>query len=185
MFLIVGLGNPGREYEQTRHNIGFLTVDHLAEQLGVRIGRRKCRALVGELRLDGEKVMLAKPQTYMNSSGESVRPLADYYDVPLDHILVIYDDLDLPVGTVRIRRKGSAGTHNGMRSVLQHLGSEDVPRLRIGIGSNGREDIIDYVIGGFRHEDVEPLEHAIERACDAIRCFVAEGIEKAMTTYNG
>lgn len=185
MYVIAGLGNPGRRYADTRHNMGFITLDHLAEDLGVRIDRVKHRALTGETRISGEKVMLVKPQTFMNSSGESIREIMDFYKVEHDRLIIVYDDLDLDCGVLRIRKKGSAGTHNGMRSVIAMLGYDDFPRIRIGIGGNGRIDIIDYVIGRFTKEEREPLERAVERACSALKCYIEEGIEKAMNRYNG
>jgi PTH1 family peptidyl-tRNA hydrolase len=183
--LIVGLGNPGREYAQTRHNMGFITLDHLAAQLGVDINRIKFKSLVGETRLSGQKVVLLKPQTYMNNSGEAVREAVSFYKIEPENLIVVYDDLDIELGTLRIRKKGSAGTHNGMRSVIRLLGFDNFPRVRVGIGSNGDTDIINYVIGGFRKEEVEPLERAVEQACRALKCYVEYGIEKAMQDYNG
>lgn len=185
MYVIVGLGNPGRKYAQTRHNMGFITVDHLAEKMNVKINKLKFKALVGEMRLSGHKVLLVKPQTFMNLSGESLREVVNFYKVDHDKLLLIYDDLDIETGSIRIRKKGSAGTHNGMRSVIRQLGFDDFPRIRIGIGSNGRTDIIDYVTGGFTGEEAGPLEKAVEQACSAVECYIEEGIEKAMNRYNG
>lgn len=185
MYVIVGLGNPGKKYEQTRHNMGFITIDYLAESLGVKVNKIKHKALVGETRLSGHKVLLVKPQTFMNLSGDSLREIVNFYKVEHHKLLVIYDDLDIELGTIRIRKKGSAGTHNGMRSIIQQLGFDDFPRIRIGIGSNGDKDIINYVIGGFSKAEVKPLEAAVKQAGKAIECFVAEDIEKAMNKYNG
>ena len=137
MFVIAGLGNPGKKYENTRHNMGFLVVDRIAEKCGISVNRMKHRALVGEGRISGRKALLVKPQTYMNLSGESVREVVDYYDVDLEDVIVIYDDFDLETGSIRVRKKGSAGSHNGMKSVISHLGSGDFPRVRIGIGKSG------------------------------------------------
>lgn len=183
MYIIAGLGNPGKKYENTRHNIGFITLDYLAERHDIQINKIKHKALVGEGRISGQKVLLVKPQTYMNLSGESLREVMDYYKVDIEDMIVIYDDIDLPAGTVRIRKKGSAGTHNGMRSIVQHLG-QDFPRIRMGIGNERKGDLADFVLGGFSKEDREVLEPAVVRACDSVECYIAEGIEKAMNKYN-
>lgn len=183
MYIIAGLGNPGKKYENTRHNIGFITMDYLAERHDIKINKIKHKALVGEGRIAGQKVLLVKPQTYMNLSGESLREVMDYYKVDIEDMIVVYDDIDLPAGTVRIRKKGSAGTHNGMRSIVQHLG-QDFPRIRMGIGNDRRGDLVDFVLGGFSKEDREVLEPAVERAALAIESYVDEGIEKAMNKYN-
>ena len=183
MYIIAGLGNPGKKYENTRHNIGFITLDFLAERHDIKINKIKHKALVGEGRIAGQKVLLVKPQTYMNLSGESLREVMDYYKVDIEDMIVIYDDIDLDAGAVRIRKKGSAGTHNGMRSIVQHLGT-DFPRIRMGIGKDKRGDLVDFVLGGFTKEDKEVLEPAVERAALAVECYVDEGIEKAMNKYN-
>ena len=183
MYIIAGLGNPGKKYENTRHNIGFITLDFLAERHDIKINKIKHKALVGEGRISGQKVLLVKPQTYMNLSGESLREVMDYYKVDIEDMIVIYDDIDLPAGTVRIRKKGSAGTHNGMRSIVQHLG-QDFPRIRMGIGNERKGDLVDFVLGGFSKEDREVLEPAVERAALAVETYVGEGIEKAMNKYN-
>lgn len=183
MYVIAGLGNPGKKYENTRHNIGFITLDFLAEKHDIKIDKLKHKALVGEGRIAGQKVLLVKPQTFMNLSGESLRAVMDYYKVDIEDMIVIYDDIDLPAGTVRIRKKGSAGTHNGMRSIVQHLGT-DFPRIRMGIGNERKGDLVDFVLGGFSKEDKEVLEPAIERAALSVEMYVDEGIEKAMNKYN-
>ena len=183
MYIIAGLGNPGKKYENTRHNIGFITLDFLAERHDIKINKIKHKALVGEGRIAGQKVLLVKPQTYMNLSGESLREVMDYYKVDIEDMIVIYDDIDLDAGAVRIRKKGSAGTHNGMRSIVQHLGT-DFPRIRMGIGKDKRGDLVDFVLGGFTKEDKEVLEPAVERAALAVEMYVDEGIEKAMNKYN-
>lgn len=184
MYIIAGLGNPGKKYENTKHNMGFLTVDILAEKLGIRVSRIRHRALTGEGMCGGEKVLLVKPQTYMNLSGESVREILSFYREEPHHLIVIYDDIDIPIGTLRIRKKGSAGTHNGMRSVIYQIGSEDFPRIRIGIGKERKGDLADYVISGFSKEDRETVEEVILRAADAAVCIVEKGIEAAMGEYN-
>ena len=183
MYIIAGLGNPGKKYENTRHNIGFITLDYLAERHDIKINKIKHKALVGEGRIAGQKVLLVEPQTYMNLSGESLREVMDYYKVDIEDMIVIYDDIDLEAGAVRIRKKGGPGTHNGMRSIVQHLGT-DFPRIRMGIGKERRGDLVDFVLGGFTKEDKEVLEPAIERAALAIEMYIGEGIEKAMNKYN-
>lgn len=184
MYIIVGLGNPGKKYENTRHNIGFITIDHLAEKYDIRVDRLKFKSLIGEGRIGREKVLLVKPQTYMNLSGEAVREVAAYYKVDMEKIIVIYDDLDLEAGTLRIRKFGSAGTHNGMKSVVYQLKSDRFPRIRIGIGMEDRGDIIDFVIGGFTKKEKEVLEPAIDRAVYAIEAIVSGDVDLAMNRYN-
>lgn len=185
MYLIAGLGNPGRKYAQTRHNMGFITIDYMADELGVKVNRLKHRAKVGEFLLSGHKVMLAKPQTFMNLSGESVGEIVNFYKIEPDHVIVIYDDMDIPTGSIRIRKKGSAGSHNGMKSVVSHIGTDEFPRIRIGIGAHEGTDAVDYVIGGFSKEDKEPLEHAVMNAAKAAEKIITDGIDKAMNMYNG
>ncbi len=184
MYIIIGLGNPGRKYENTRHNLGFITVDRLAEKHNIQVDKIKFKALVGDGRIAGQKVLLVKPQTYMNLSGESAREVANYYKVDPENIIVIYDDLDLPLGHLRIRKSGSAGTHNGMKSVVYQLKSDKFPRIRLGIGGNGKEDIIDYVIGGFKKEEVKVLETTVDNAVSAIECMISESLDIAMNRYN-
>ena len=183
MYIIAGLGNPGKKYENTRHNIGFITLDYLAERHDIKINKIKHKALVGEGRISGQKVLLVEPQTYMNLSGESLREVMDYYKVDIEDMIVIYDDIDLEAGAVRIRKKGGPGTHNGMKSIVQHLGT-DFPRIRMGIGKDRRGDLVDFVLGAFTKEDKEVLEPAVERAALAIEMYISEGIEKAMNKYN-
>ena len=184
MYVVVGLGNPGRKYEHTRHNVGFDIVDVLAQRNNITLARLRCKAVVGEGTIAGQRVALALPQTYMNLSGESVREILSFYKEDPKHLIVIYDDIDIPMGTLRIRKKGSAGTHNGMRSILYQIGSENFPRVRIGIGGERRGDLADYVISGFSKEDREKIENAILRAADATACIVEKGIEAAMGEYN-
>lgn len=184
MYMIAGLGNPGKRYENTRHNIGFIALDLLAERNDIKINKIKHKALVGEGRISGQKVLLIKPQTYMNLSGQSIREVMEYYKEEIDHLIVIYDDIDIPAGTVRIRKKGSAGTHNGMRSIVYDLKSDQFPRIRIGMGSSHKGDLRDFVIGGFSKEEKEPLEEAVRRAVLAAECIVEKGIDKAMNEYN-
>jgi len=186
MYAIVGLGNPGRRYENTRHNLGFITLDLLADNLGVKINKLKHKALTGETRIGAEKVMLVKPQTYMNSSGESVGSLIRYFNLPLENLIVVYDDIDIPLGTVRIRKSGSAGSHNGMKSVIYHTNDEGFPRVRIGVGNDrGRQPLIDFVTSGFNKSELDTIREAVIRAADAIEEIVINGVDSAMTKYNG
>lgn len=185
MFIIVGLGNPGKKYEKTRHNLGFIAVDLLAERLGIPVNRLRFRALTGEGMAGGQKILLAKPQTFMNLSGHSVGELMEYYKIPPEQLLVIYDDIDIPRGTIRIRKKGSAGTHNGMRSVVPAVGSGDFPRIRIGIGGDRKLHIRDFVTGGFSRDEREILLDAAKRAAEAAECILLEGVDQAMNKYNG
>lgn len=184
MYAIVGLGNPGKKYEYTKHNVGFITIDYFAEKHGIKVNKIKHRALVGEGRIFGEKVMLVKPQTYMNLSGETVGPLVDYFDIPLENLILIYDDIDISLGSIRIRKKGSAGTHNGMKSVIYHLAEEEFPRIRIGVGSDFKGDLKSYVISGFSKEEVPKIESAIESAAAACEVIIENGIDDAMQRYN-
>lgn len=184
MFIIAGLGNPGKKYENTRHNMGFAAIDILAEKYGIKVNRLRFNALTGEGRINGEKVLLIKPQTYMNLSGESLRPALDYYKTEPENLIVIYDDVDIPAGYIRVRKKGSAGTHNGMKSILYHLRTEEFPRIRVGIGSGKKEDMISFVIGGISKNEAEILAEGAKKAADAAACIVEKGIEKAMNEYN-
>ncbi|MDR2295322.1 MAG: aminoacyl-tRNA hydrolase [Clostridiales Family XIII bacterium] len=188
-YIIIGLGNPGRRYENTKHNMGFLALDLLAERNGIKINRIKHKALCGEGAVAGRRVLLVKPQTYMNLSGESARAVMDHYKAPCDSLLVIYDDIDIPMGDIRIRKKGSAGSHNGMRSIVRNLGCADFPRIRIGIGDGDGarargESLIGYVLGGFRKRQLSVAEEAIGRAADAAECLLRDGAEAAMNRYN-
>lgn len=184
MYIIAGLGNPGKQYENTRHNIGFIALDLLAERNDIKINKIKHKALVGEGRISGQKVLLVKPQTYMNLSGQSLREVMSYYKEEIENLVVIYDDIDIPTGTVRIRKKGSAGTHNGMRSIVYDLQSDQFPRIRIGMGGERKMALRDFVTGGFSKEEKEVLEKAVERAVLAAECIVEKGIDKAMNEYN-
>ena len=184
MFIIAGLGNPGRKYENTRHNMGFIAVDLLAEKYGIKVDKIKFKALVGEGRIAGRKVLLVKPQTYMNLSGESIREVMSFYKEGIENLIVIYDDIDIPTGTIRVRKKGSAGTHNGMRNIVYLLQDDNFPRIRVGIGSDKKVDLINYVTGGVTKGEKELLEGALVKAADAAAAIVEKGIEKAMNEYN-
>ena len=185
MYLICGLGNPGRLYQNTRHNMGFLTIDVLSERLDIPVNKLKFKALVGEGRIGSEKVVLVKPQTYMNLSGDSLRPLVEFYKPEHSHLVLVYDDVDLPLGRTRIRAFGSAGTHNGMRSVIYQLQFEDFPRVRIGLGPHGDIPLDKFVIGRWTDEERPALAKAVLRAADACETIVREGIDEAMQRYNG
>lgn len=184
--IIVGLGNPGKKYENTRHNVGFSTIDVLSDKLGIKVNRLKHKALTGDGTIKGERVILVKPQTFMNLSGESINEIAEWYKLPMENLIVIYDDVDIPVGTIRIRPKGSSGTHNGMRSVIYQLRSDEFPRIRIGIGKAPEEwNLADYVLSRFNAEEAVDVARSIERAADAASVIVKSGIETAMNLYNG
>ena len=186
MFLIAGLGNPGKEYENTRHNAGFMVLDALADKLGADISEKKHKALCGKAVIGGQKVILLKPQTYMNSSGESIRAAADYYKVDPEDILVVYDDISLAPGQLRIRAKGSAGGHNGIKSIIAHLGSQEFPRIKVGVGAKpDRMDLADYVLGHFSQVETRIMEDAVKEAAQAVQAIILDGIETAMNRYNG
>ena len=185
MKVIVGLGNPGKKYENTRHNIGFAAVDYIAEKEGININTGKHKALVGSGYIDGVKVLLVKPQTFMNLSGESLRPIMDFYKLEPEDFLVIFDDIDLDVGRIRIRRKGSAGGHNGIKSIISHLGSMEFPRIKIGVGAKPPGyDLADYVLGHFSKADQEILQERFEDVYDAVKLIVGDDITEAMNRHN-
>lgn len=185
MYIIAGLGNPTREYDRTRHNVGFAVVDVLADRMGIEAAEKKHRALCGRGILQGEKVILAKPQTFMNLSGESVRAMADFYKVPSDQVIVIYDDISLEPGQLRIRARGSAGGHNGIKNIIAHLGTQEFPRIKIGIGDKpGNMNLADYVLSRFSKGEQELMEDAFLRAADAVSVMLSEGIKPAMNHYN-
>ena len=184
MYVIAGLGNPGRQYEKTRHIMGFLVADEFAAAHDIDVRRIKHKALVGEGRVAGEKVIVVKPQTYMNLSGESLREVVNYYDVPLENLIVIYDDMDLETGALRIRKKGSSGSHNGMKSVIYQLQSDEFPRIRIGIGSPSADDWKDYVTGQVTDKEAEILVDTIKAAAEALECIITDGIDIAMNRFN-
>lgn len=183
MFLIVGLGNPGREYENTRHNVGFMVIDRIAEKIGARVDRIKFKGLLGDGIWQGKKVLLLKPMTFMNSSGESVLEAVRFYKIPPENLIVIYDDMDLPVGRLRIRRKGSSGGHKGMESIIYCIASEDFPRVRIGIG-RPEGDVISHVLGIFEPGERRAVEPALEAAAEAALAIVTDGVDEAMNRYN-
>ena len=186
-FLIVGLGNPGPKYEFTRHNAGFLCMDLLAQQLGVKIDRIKFKSVVADVAIEGSRCILMKPQTFMNNSGEAVRDAANFYKIPPEHIIILFDDISLPPGKLRIRRKGSDGGHNGIKSILYLLGSDQFPRIKLGVGAKPRPDydLADWVLSKFAGEDLKTITEAIRKAADAVECLIQEGPDKAMNRFNG
>jgi peptidyl-tRNA hydrolase, PTH1 family len=185
MFLVAGLGNPGEEYALTPHNLGFLTLDRLAEQHGIRISRKDSKALVGVGEIDGHPVMLAKPQTFMNLSGVSLAPLMEKHAIGSSQVVVVYDELDLPWGALRIKPKGSAAGHKGMGSVIRSLGTSDLVRVRLGIHpGHPVKDGAEFVLAPFRRAQTKELDELTGFAADAVRSIIAEGVEKAMTRFN-
>ena len=184
-FLIVGLGNMGRKYQGNRHNVGFMVVDRLAALYGISVNRVQSKALVGNGRIANQSTILAKPQTMMNLSGDAVGPIANYYNIPPANVLVIYDELDLPLGTIRLREKGGAGGHNGMKSIINHLGN-DFPRLRLGIGRPpGRMPPAAYVLQDFGKEDEPIVTELVNAAIKAVETYLTDGIDLAMSKHNG
>ena len=186
-WILVCLGNPGDQYENTRHNVGFLTADALGERLNKPIQRLKFKALTNPVEYGGAKVLVMKPTTYMNRSGEAVREACQFYKLPPERVLVVCDDVSLPVGKLRLRRNGSAGGHNGLRSIIGQLHSDQFPRLKIGVGAKPHPDydMADWVLGRFSKEDRKAIDAAIDRALDAMECLFTQGIDKAMSRYNG
>lgn len=184
-YLIAGLGNPGREHAEDRHNIGFQFLDHLAQKLKTGFRKMQMKALLAETRLGEERLTLAKPQTWMNRSGDSVAPLIRYYKIPLENVLIVYDDLDLACGQLRLRSGGGSGGHNGLSSILSSVGSQDLPRLRIGIGRPpGRMDPADYVLQRFSEAEWDIMQVTLREAEDCLRLMIRAGIDKAMTSCN-
>ncbi|MGF7018701.1 PTH1 family peptidyl-tRNA hydrolase [Lachnospiraceae bacterium PF1-21] len=186
MYIIAGLGNPTKEYVGTRHNVGFAVIDTLAAKYNIDVEHRSKRAFIGKGMIAGQKVILAKPQTYMNLSGESLIGLVDYYKIdPASELIVIYDDVSLPVGQLRIRKKGSAGGHNGIKSIISHLKTEVFPRIKVGVGEKPKKyDLADYVLGHFTKAEQEKMTEGYEEACEAIEKILSGEIEAAMNRYN-
>lgn len=186
MKIIVGLGNPGEKYDNTRHNCGFLTIDALADKHSISMTEDKHRALIGKGIIEGEKVILAKPLTFMNLSGESVRALVDYYKVDYScDVIIVYDDISLPVGQLRIRKKGSAGGHNGIKNIIAQLGSEEFVRIKVGVGEKPKGyDLADYVLGHFSAEEKQAMKEAFDNGAEAVECILTKGPDQAMNIYN-
>lgn len=184
-FIIVGLGNPGKQYELTRHNAGFLFLDLLAEKNDVKINKIQFKAVTGTVNIGGVKCLLMKPQTFMNNSGEAVREAAAFYKIPPERILVVFDDISLPCGKLRIRRKGSDGGHNGIKSIIYHLNSDAFPRIKLGIGQKPHPDydLADWVLSSFKKDELALLREAAENACSAAELIVGGDIEKAMSAF--
>lgn len=185
-YLIIGLGNPGKEYADTRHNVGFRVADELARRYGLAFGKKERKALAASGVIQGKKVILAKPQTYMNLRGEAVRALVDFYKVETPNLMVVGDDMDIPLSTLRLRKSGSAGGQNGLKNIIQHLGTQEFSRLRFGIGRPpGKMDPKGYVLQAFKGDDAILAAQMVDRAANAVESWLTEGIELAMTRYNG
>ena len=185
-WLIVCLGNPGPKYEGTRHNAGFMTADALAKDLNVNINKAKFSALTAVCTVAGQSVMIMKPQTFMNLSGEAVSKAAKFYKIQPDHVIVISDEMSLPVGKLRVRMKGSAGGHNGLKNIIEHLGTEEFPRIRLGVGAPPHPDydVKDWVLGVFRNQDAVDMAEATKKAAKAAVCYIEEGGERCMNKFN-
>ncbi len=185
-WLLVCLGNPGKQYENTRHNIGFLTADALEKRYGVKINKLRYRALTGEVKIGGQRVLVIKPQTYMNLSGEAVKLAGGFYKIPPDHVLVISDDVSLPLGKLRIRAGGSAGGHNGLKNIIAHLGTDQFPRIKVGVGAPAHPDheMVDWVIGNFTPQERKTVDEAIEKVLDAVECLIEKGVSETQNRFN-
>ena len=186
-WLIVGLGNPGKQYEHTRHNVGFRAMDVLSGKLGCKIDKLKFQGLYAQVNYSGKKLFLLKPQTFMNLSGRSVVQLSAYYQIPPQRVIVLFDDISLEPGRLRVRADGSAGGHNGIKSIISEVGSQDFPRVKIGVGAKAHpdQDLADWVLSGFSASDEKPLSSALERAADAALCIIDRGVPETANRYNG
>ena len=180
------LGNPGKQYENTRHNIGFMTADELERREGVKVNKLRYRALTGEMKLGGERVLVIKPQTYMNLSGESVKLAGGFYKIPPERVIVISDDVSLPLGKLRIRANGSAGGHNGLKNIIAHLGTDAFPRIKVGVGApeHPEHEMVDWVIGNFTPAEKKIVADAVAKAADAIVCLIEKGVSEAQNKFN-
>lgn len=186
MYIVAGLGNPGDGYKRNRHNVGFLAIDSLADKLGVQVNRLKFKALIGETNIKGEKVILVKPQTYMNNSGESIRDIVNFYKIDPANLIVIVDDIDIDFASLRIKKKGSAGTHNGLKSIIYQLVDDEFPRVKIGVGKKRQgQDLADFVLSKFSKDEKSEIEDAIDRASDSVIEIIENGVESAMNKFNG
>lgn len=183
-FIIAGLGNPGKEYELTRHNAGFLTLDILANRMGFTTDRIKYKSLCADVMIKGHRCLVMRPQTYMNNSGEAIREAASFYKIPPERCIIIFDDIDISLGALRVKRKGSAGTHNGIKSIIYHLNSDNFPRIKVGVGNKPHPDydLKDYVLSSFSKQEQETLKKTMEKACDAVELIVGGDVDKAMMT---
>ena len=185
-YLVAGLGNPGREYKQTRHNIGFMVAEQLSNDLSISMGKVQSRAIIGMGRALNSKIIIARPQTYMNRSGEAVKGLLKFYKIPLENLIVIHDDLDIPFGTIRIRKQGGPGGQKGVKSIIDHMGTQDFNRIRMGIDRPpGRMDAADYVLQRFSRNEEDQLEQLVKQASKAIQTIITNGMDQAMNEYNG
>lgn len=185
MYIIAGLGNPTKEYDKTRHNVGFAVIDELADRYNIEVGERKHRAYCGKGIIEGQKVLLMKPQTFMNLSGESLRSALDYYKMDPESLIVIYDDISLDPGQLRIRLKGSAGGHNGIKNIIAHLGTQEFPRIKVGVGEKPpRMDLKDYVLSRFSKGEQEQMDEAFREAAQAVVMMMTEGPDRAMNHFN-
>ncbi|EUJ21284.1 peptidyl-tRNA hydrolase [Listeria grandensis FSL F6-0971] len=184
MKMIVGLGNPGKKYERTRHNVGFMVVDELSFRYQTPWKKSKFNGMTSSIVVNGEKMLLVKPLTFMNLSGECVRPLMDYYDISVDDVMIIYDDLDLPTGKIRLRQKGSAGGHNGMKSLIQHLKTQEFNRIRVGVDRPANGDIINYVLGDFPKAEQADIIDAIKKSADAVEAWSSKDFAEVMNQFN-
>ncbi|MDO5717471.1 MAG: aminoacyl-tRNA hydrolase [Tissierellia bacterium] len=186
MKIIVGLGNPGLKYEATRHNAGFMVIDLLAKKLGIKVKKIKWKSLYEKVNLRGESIILLKPQTFMNNSGIAVKEIVDYFGVDIEDLIVIYDDIDIPFGTIRIKKSGSSGSHNGMKSIIYHLNDDSFPRIRLSIGKKPDYfDLADYVLSGFSKKEAEVFDREVSAAASAVERILSEGLDAAMNEFNG
>lgn len=184
MYIIAGLGNPGAKYEGTRHNVGFSVIDVLAEAHNINVDKKQFKGLTGRGMIGGQQVLLLKPLTYMNLSGESIRAAFDFYKPETDQVLIVFDDISLETGQLRIRKKGSAGGHNGVKSIIAHLGTTEFPRIKVGVGEPKKGELVDFVLGHFHGEDAAVMKEAVKTAASAVETFLEEGSEAAMNLYN-
>ena len=185
MTLVVGLGNPGKKYAKTKHNVGFLVIDEIGEKVGIELNKKKFKGIYGEGAVNGGKLLLLKPETYMNLSGEAVSSIKNFYDIPTDNIIVVHDEMDLELGIIRIKSGGGSAGHKGIKSIISRIGSEDFKRVRIGIGKPiVKDEGADHVLKGFKGDEGKIIQDTIARAAEAVLCIMSEGLEKAMNKYN-
>ena len=185
MYVVVGLGNPGKDYTNTRHNVGFNTVDLIGKRNSINLNKIKFNSIYGEGNIGGEKILLVKPQTYMNNSGTSVRDISQYYKIPIENIIVIVDDIDIDFSSVKLRAKGSAGSHNGLKSIINHLQKEEFPRVKVGIGKKyENQDLADFVLSRFSKDEQVDIDMSVITAAEAVESIIKDGIDTAMNKYN-